>query len=210
MRLPLIILFMTIVSAVVAQKRLSEGTITFSVMNYDADQRVADSLTALHYFKGAHTRTDLISRIGKTSTFYDSRETLGAITREIGSQRILIPLDALAWADKNAWYTADSIVYLNEQTTVLGYPCSKAKISLRNGDVVYVWYTPSIVLDNKDTEFQMGDLPGLVLSYTFEKGNSKLIYTCININFDPVPIQRFDIPSSGYRILSYTESKKQL
>jgi hypothetical protein len=209
MRLPLIILLITIVSAVVGQKRLSEGTITYTVVNIESDRPIGDSLTAQHFFKGAHTRTDLISKIGRSVTIYDSREANGAILREIGSQRILIPLDVLSWADKNAWYAADSILYSNEESTILGYPCSKATINLRNGGAIDLWFTPSIVLDNKDTEFQMGDLPGVVLKYEFQTENTKLIYVCTNINFDPVPIQRFDIPSSGYRILSYAESKKQ-
>lgn len=210
MRCSFIIFFMTIVLAVVGQKRLSEGTITYTVVSMEANNPRGDSLTAQHFFKGAHTRTDLISKIGRSVTLYDSREAIGAVLREIGAQRILIPLDASSWADKNAWYTADSIVYINEQSTILDYPCSKAKINLRNGDVISVWYTRSLVLDNKDTEFQMGDLPGVVLNYEFQSGGETLIYTCTNINFDPVPIQRFDIPSSGYRILSYAESKKQL
>jgi GLPGLI family protein len=148
--------------------------------------------------------------MGKNITLYDSREALGAIVRDFGSQRILIPLDASAWADKNAWYNPDSIVYINEQQTILNYTCNKARVNLGNGDFILVWYTTSVVLDNNDTEFQMGDVPGLVLSYEFQKGAIKVIYTAINLNFDPVPIQRFDIPSSGYRVLSYAESKKQL
>jgi hypothetical protein len=55
----------------------------------------------------------------------------------------------------------------------------------------------------------MGDLPGLVLSYEFQSGLTRVVYTTKELNFDPVPIQKFDIPSSGYRILSYSESKKQ-
>jgi GLPGLI family protein len=210
MRIPLVILLWSIVSAVVGQKRLSEGSLSFSVLTYQDNKRIGDSLTAQHFFKGAHTRTDLVGRTGKTTTFYDSREELGAIVRDFGSQKILIPLDATAWADKNAWYNPDNIIYLNEQLTILNYPCSKARINLRNGDFIHVWYTTAVVLDNKDTEFQMGDLPGLVLSYEFQKGATKVIYMGINLNFDPVPIQRFDIPSSGYRILSYAESKKEL
>jgi hypothetical protein len=92
----------------------------------------------------------------------------------------------------------------------LEYPCKKALVNLGNGDHISVWYTTSVVLENKDTEFQMGDLPGLVLAYEYQKGATRVVYTPIGLNFDPVPIQKFDIPSSGYRILSYTESKKQL
>jgi hypothetical protein len=210
MRIPLVILLWSIASAVVGQKRLSEGNLTFSVLTYKGDQRIGDSLTAQHFFKGAHTRTDLTGSIGRTITLYDSREELGAIIRDFGSQKILIPLDALTWADKNAWYNPDSILYLDEQKTILDYPCKKAQFKLRNGGVIDVWYTSAIVLDNKDTEFQMGDLPGLVLSYEYQVDETKIIYRSLNLNFDPVPIQKFDIPSSGYRILSYAESKKQL
>jgi hypothetical protein len=81
---------------------------------------------------------------------------------------------------------------------------------LRNGDFIFVWFTTTVVLDNKDTEFQMGDLPGLALSYEYQNGATKVVYTPNSLSFDPVPIQKFDIPSSGYRILSYSESKKQL
>jgi GLPGLI family protein len=209
MRLSLVILLWSIALAVVGQKRLSEGGISFSVLTYKDNQRIGDSLTAQHYFKGAHTRTDLFGSSGKTITIYDSREELGAIVRDFGSQRILIPLDAFSWADKNAWYTSDSIVYLNEQQTILEYPCNKARVNLSNGNSVVVWYTTAVALDNKDTEFQMGDLPGLVLSYEFQNGLTRVVYTTKELNFDPVPIQKFDIPSSGYRILSYSESKKQ-
>jgi hypothetical protein len=210
MRISLVILLWSIASAVVGQKRLSEGSISYSVLTFQDNQRIGDSLTAQHFFKGAHTRTDLIGGMGKTTTLYDSREAIGAIVRDFGSQRILIPLDASAWSDKNAWYNPDSIVYINEQQTILNFPCSKARINLSNGDFIHVWFTTAVVLDNKDTEFQMGELPGLVLSYEYQKGITKVVYTGINLNFDPVPIQRFDIPSSGYRILSYAESKKQL
>jgi hypothetical protein len=210
MRIPLVILLCSIASTVVGQKRLSEGNLSYSVLTFQEGQRIGDSLTAQHFFKGAHTRTDLIGGMGKNITLYDSREALGAIVRDFGSQRILIPLDASAWADKNAWYNPDSIVYINEQQTILNYTCNKARVNLGNGDFILVWYTTSVVLDNNDTEFQMGDVPGLVLSYEFQKGAIKVIYTAINLNFDPVPIQRFDIPSSGYRVLSYAESKKQL
>lgn len=210
MRITLFILFLATALAVVGQKRLSEGSLSFSVVTYKQNQVVGDSLTALHLFKGAHTRTDLSGSIGKTITVYDSREEIGAIVREFGGQKILIPLDASSWADKNAWYSPDSIQYTNEEQTLLNYPCKRAQIKLRSGALLRVWYTPSIVLDNKDTEFQLGDLPGVVLAYDYENGGTIVRYTILFLNFDPVPIQKFDIPNSGYRILSYAESKKQL
>jgi hypothetical protein len=196
-------------SVVVGQKRLSEGALVFSVITTKQGLLVGDTLIAQHYFKGAHTRTDLIGIVGKSVTLYDSREGLGAIVREFGSQKILIPLDTSSWSDKNAWYKASSISYSTDENKLLGYACKKASIKLTEGGQLEIWYTPEVVLDNIDTEFQMGDIPGLVLSYEYIIDETRVIYIARSLNFDPVPIQKFEIPNAGYRILSYAESKKQ-
>lgn len=209
MRLPLFILFLAITSVVVGQKRLSEGSLVFSVVTTKKDLPVGDTLIAQHYFKGAHTRTDLTGIVGKSVTLYDSREGLGAIIREFGSQKILIPLDTSSWSDKNAWYKASSISYSTDEQKLLGYACKKASIKLLEGGQLEIWYTPEVVLDNIDTEFQMGDIPGLVLSYEYIMDETRVIYMARSLNFDPVPIQKFEIPNAGYRILSYADSKKQ-
>jgi hypothetical protein len=40
-------------------------------------------------------------------------------------------------------------------------------------------------------------------------GNLKVTYTVAKINFNPVPAAKFDLPRSGYRVLTYEESKGQ-
>jgi hypothetical protein len=209
MRLPIVIFLLGMAFTAIGQKRLSEGNMTFSVITTTAGNAVGDTLVALHYFKGAHIRTDLIGSIGRTTTIYDTRETTGAIIRDFGSQKILIPLDDTAWTDRNSWYANAKISYKDDEKILLGYSCKRANIQLDGGAVLEVFFTTEVKLDNSDTEFQMENLPGLVLSYTYTKDQKTVAYIAESLNFDPVPIQRFDIPSSGYRILSYAESKKQ-
>jgi hypothetical protein len=209
MRLSLFILFLAITSVVVGQKRLSEGSLVFEVVTTKKDLLVGDTLIAQHLFKGAHSRTEISGAAGSSITLYDSREGLGAIVREFGSQKILIPLDTASWSDKNAWYRASSISYSTDEQKLLGYACKKATIKLLAGGLLQVWFTPEVVLDNNDTEFQMGDIAGLVLSYEYITDEMRVIYMARSLNFDPVPIQKFDIPNAGYRVLSYAESKKQ-
>jgi hypothetical protein len=48
----------------------------------------------------------------------------------------------------------------------------------------------------------------MVLQFSYTKEKMMVVYTATAINFDPVPIQKFDLPSSGYRVLSYEDSKK--
>ena len=209
MRLSLFILFLAITSVVVGQKRLSEGSLVFEVVTTKKDLLVGDTLIAQHLFKGAHSRTEISGTAGSSITLYDSREGLGAIVREFGSQKILIPLDTASWSDKNAWYRASSISYSTDEQKLLGYACKKATIKLLAGGQLQIWFTPEVVLDNNDTEFQMGDIAGLVLSYEYITDEMRVIYVARSLNFDPVPIQKFDIPNAGYRVLSYAESKKQ-
>jgi hypothetical protein len=208
MRTIFLIFFLATTLVVAGQKRLSEGSMTFSVINLKAGKPEGDTLSSIHYFKGAHLRTDLIGKLGNAVTIYDTRETKGAIIRDFGSQKILIPLDETAWQDRNSWFANSVIEYLPQEQLLLGYPCKMAKLTMVNGAAIEVMYTSEVKLENTNTEFQFGDLPGLVLAYTYTKGDMTVIYKPISLNFDPVPIQKFDIPNSGYRLLDYKESKK--
>lgn len=209
LRFSLVIFFWVANLAAIGQKRFSEGSITFSVLTFNNQNVVADSLIAQHIVKGAHIRTDLIGAVGKAVTIYDSREGVGAVLREFGAQKILIPLDAFSWEDKNAWAKSSSISFVDEQRDFLGYACKKAILQLQNGALLHVYYTPDVILDNSDAEFQLNGIPGLVMFYEYIADGKRVRYESRALNFDPVPIQRFDIPNSGYRILTYAESKKQ-
>jgi hypothetical protein len=51
-------------------------------------------------------------------------------------------------------------------------------------------------------------LEGLPLEYELINGNFKIHYTASKINLNPVPASKFDMPKSGYREMTYEESKK--
>jgi hypothetical protein len=57
--------------------------------------------------------------------------------------------------------------------------------------------------------FQFGKLPGLALEFSSVSGNKAVKYNVLSINFEPVPIQIFDLPTSGYRVMSFEESRKK-
>jgi hypothetical protein len=60
-----------------------------------------------------------------------------------------------------------------------------------------------LIPENWDMEIQFSTLGGIVLEYESTIGQNKVNYTATNLNFDPVPIQKFDVPQSGYRISTY-------
>ena len=45
------------------------------------------------------------------------------------------------------------------------------------------------------------------MQYEANLGKQKVTYTVSTINFNPVPAAKFDVPKSGYRVMTYEESK---
>ena len=201
-------IFFFVVASSTAQKRFSEGTIAFTVSTFVDGKKIADDATAVHMTKGGHVRAEMSSSIGKTITIFDTREGKGAVIRELGSQKILIPINRDNWAEINAKFQNIVYTFPEESEVLIGFKCNRASAMLKDSTLIDVFYTGEISTENPEVDSQFGSLPGMALQFSFTKGNTMVVYTATAINFDPVPIQKFDVPSTGYRVLSYQESKK--
>ena len=201
-------IFFFVVASSVAQKRFSEGSIVFKVSTFVDGVKIAEDATAIHMTKGGHVRSEIISSLGKTITIFDTREGKGAVLRELGSQKILIPLNRRNWAETNAKFQDLAYAFSEDSKELIGFMCTRATAILKDSTVIGVFYTKEISTENPEVDSQFGSLPGMALEFSYTKGNTIVVYTATAINFDPVPIQKFDVPNSGYRVLSYEESKK--
>jgi GLPGLI family protein len=200
-------LFFAVIPSI-AQKRFSEGTIVFKVATFVDGIKIGEDASAIQMTKGGHLRSEMSSSIGKTITIFDAREGRGAVIRELGSQKILVPLNRENWAETNAKFQGLTYAFLKDSMELIGFKCSKANAVLKDSTVMNVFYTREISTENPEVDSQFGTLPGMVLEFSYTKGNTTVVYTATSINFDPVPIQKFDVPSGGYRVLSYEDSKK--
>jgi GLPGLI family protein len=214
--LVLIVFLAMIALPSMAQKRLSEGTISYDiVINTGSDKPQGadflDGATSAVYIKGPKTRTEMVSPLGTQSTIIDGTKNTIVILKEYGEQKYLINLKPEDWKDANKKYEDVSFTYDNSASkTILGYKASKAIGKLKDGTTFTVWYTTDLFPENKDFQYANKDLPGLALEYETNMGNLKVTYTVSKISFSPVPAAKFDIPKSGYRMLTYNESKKGL
>ncbi len=208
----LALLFLIISSPSWAQKKFTEGTISYDiVINTSSDKPQAadllDGATSTVYIKGGKTRTEMVSSLGVQSTIIDEVSNKVQILKEYGGQKYLINMTAADWADANKKFENVSFTYNDDTKTILGYTCKKAIGKLADGTEFTVWYTPSLVLGNKDFQFANRSLPGLAMQYESIIGNLKVTYTVSKISTNPVPAAKFDIPHSGYRVMTYEESK---
>lgn len=195
-----------------AQKKFSEGTINYDiVINTGTDKPQAadffDGATSTVYIKGAKSRTEMVSSLGTQSTIIDGAKDAIVILKEYGDQKYMIQLTSGDWKEANKRYEGVTFTYLNDTKTILGYTCKKAIGKLTDGTGFTVWYTTDLAPDNKDFQTANKALPGLAMEYEAAMGRLNVTYTVSKISFNPVPVAKFDLPKSGYRVMTYAESK---
>ena len=209
--LSLIAAFAFLVSPVLAQKKLTEGTISYDiVINTGSDKPQAadflDGATSTVYIKGPKSRTDMVSSLGTQATIIDGAKNSINILKEFGEQKYLIQMTPANFKEANKRFENVTFTYLKDEKTILGYKVKKAIGKLDNGSTFTVWYTTDLVPENKDFQYVNRGLPGLAMEYESTVGNLQVTYTVSKISLNPVPAAKFDLPKSGYRVMTYEES----
>lgn len=197
-----------------AQKKITEGTISYDIKinTGKSDPQIADMFdgaTSIVYIKGPHTRSEMISSLGTQSTIIDGSTGNVTVLKEYGDQKYMIPMTPANWKEANKKYDGITFVMADEFKTIAGYRSQKAIGALKDGTKFTVFFTRELVPENTDFQYANKGLPGLVMEYESELGNMKVTYTVADINFNPVSITKFELPKSGFRIVSYNESKGQ-
>ncbi len=197
-----------------AQKKFTEGTVTYDIIiNTGSDKPQAadffDGATSTIYLKGMKSRTEMVSSLGTQATIIDAAKNTIAVLKEFGEQKYLIQMTPANYRDANKRFENVSFTYLNDEKTIIGYKCKKAVGKLANGSTFTVWYTTDLVPENKDFQYVNRSLPGLAMEYESAVGNLQVTYKASKISFNPVPASKFDLPRSGYRVMTYEESKGQ-
>lgn len=195
-----------------AQKVLSEGSLVYnmSVETGAGEPKMADMFdgaTTAIYLKGNQSRSELVSSLGSEATLYNASTGQGTILKDYSGQKLMITLTPQNWEDINKKY--EGIVFENtgESATISGFNCKKAIAKLKDGTSFIVFYTTDATVSNKSYDAQFKTLPGLAVQYEKQSGKMKLKFTLSKINYNSVPASKFEIPKSGYRVLTYEETK---
>lgn len=196
-----------------AQKRLSEATITYNIVintNNTAPQAadLLDGATSVIYLKGNSSRSEMISSLGTQATVIDGKTGNVTVLKNYGEQKYMIKMTPENWKEANKKYEGITFSYFNEYKMIAGYNCQKAIGRLADSSTFTVYFTKDLVPMNKDFEYLNRNLPGLAMQYEASQGNKMLTYTVSSINFNPVSQLKFDLPKTGYRVMTYEESKR--
>lgn len=195
-----------------AQRKLTDATITYDIVinTNNSTPKAADMLdgaVSVIYLKGTSSRSEMISSLGTQSTIIDGKTGNVTILKDYGEQKYMINLTPANWKATNKKYDGITFTYENEFKTIAGYNCQKAVGKLTDGSTFTVFFTKDLLPVNKDFQYLNKDLPGLAMQYEASFGSQKVTYTVSNINFNLVPTTKFDAPKSGYRVMTYEESR---
>ena len=204
--------FILISSSTSAQKTLTEGTLVYnmSVETGSGEPKMADMFdgaTTTIYLKGTMSRTELVSSLGSEATIHNASTGTGVILKDYSGQKLMITLTPQNWAQNNSKY--EGIVFENTGVTekIAGFTCNKAIAKLKNGESFTVYFTTEVNVANKSYDAQFKTLQGLPVQYEMQSGKMILKFTLASISYNPVSSSQFEIPKSGYRVLTYEETK---
>ena len=186
----------------------SDCTVTFNISIEDAkaDPKAIRSMAGAAktvYIKGTQIRSDLLTSGYNQSTFINVKSDTIIILREIGTAKYITYLSGDKRREQDKKFEGVVFNDAREKKTILGYECTKVVATLKDGSVYNAFYTPLINLLTNQYEYQFEELPGLVLEYEELLGNgkTKIKYTASKISFLPIPAAKFDVTTTGYRIL---------
>lgn len=195
-----------------AQKSISEGTISYNLSSQsDNKSPQTDPLsgaTNTIYLKGTLSRTDMVSALGKETTIFDAKTGTGVILKEYSGQKLMITLTKDNWVSQNKKF--DGIVFTSttETKTIANYNCKKVIGKLKDGSAITVFYAPELYVNNKEYNQTFKNLQGLPVEYEFQSGSLKFKYTLIEVDFGVISSSKFELPKTGYRVISYDENRK--
>jgi len=196
-----------------SQKKVSELTLVYNyaVLSVASEPAPpANGIAATHsiYVKGNMSRSQLQSAQFSSATIYDNKTGIAVVLREVSGQKLLIRMTPENWEDKNKRYQGLQYTPTGTSKVIAGYHCQQATAKTLDGFSITVFYTTELIPDNKEYDPQFKNLEGLPLEYEITNGHVVIRYTLASINLNPVPASRFDIPKSGYREMTYDESKR--
>ena len=206
------VVFFLVSTGAAAQRRLTEATISYDIVINTTNKTpqaadLLDGATSVVYLKSNSSRSDMISSLGTQATIVDGKTGNVTVLKEYGDQKYMITMTRENWKESNKKYEGITFSYVEEYKTIAGYNCQKAVGTLTDGSTFNVYFTRDLVPVNKDFQYLNRNLPGLAMQYEATLGNMLVTYTVSSINLNPVQQSKFDLPKSGYRVMTYEESK---
>jgi GLPGLI family protein len=201
------ILVLLSTTKLLAQKVITDATIVYDITVVTGNKTVEigdafDGATTTVYMKGMQSRSEMSSSLLAKTTIFDGRGNTATVLTESGGEKYMTNYTADSWKTMNAKFDSSTYTVTDETKTILGYACKKAIVKLKSGAEFVVYFTTELEAASKEYNPMFRGLGGFPLQYESQLGKKKVTFTASKINFNAVPTSKFDLPKSGYKVLS--------
>ncbi|HVB02121.1 MAG TPA: hypothetical protein VNE41_00240 [Chitinophagaceae bacterium] len=209
--LSLLVMTLSASGPLYAQRIFSEGMILYDVrvdepLNLRNQGTVQFSGSKMELMVNSKmSRTDLIVGAIDRVVIRNAADTTAVAMIDRGPEKYLMRLTPAMVKNELAVYAGMKFQDGHTQRKIAGYNCLKAVGKTRAGNTVTVFYTPDLVPGNPDYFPEFVGLKGVPLEFRTRIGGLKMIMTASQVNLTPQPASEFDIPTSGYKIISEEE-----
>ena len=185
------------------QKIIGDCSITYTVSSADNTRKKnLEGAEKKIFIRGKQIRIDLNSNTFNQTIFYNDNTGEATVLKSIGESKYISTYTTEDWQKQNTVYNGIKVSFSNNTKKILNYTCKEAMIQLTNGTSYLVYYIPDLLPLVTENTFEFKNIPGLILEYQTNVRDEKIQYVASRISFDPVPAFRFNVPTSGYKVLN--------
>jgi len=92
---------------------------------------------------------------------------------------------------------------------LVGHTCKKAIGTTPDGKTFEVYYAPDLIPENKHYNRRFVNLKGIPLQFEIiTRTGAKMMVTATSLDLHPVPSSMFEVPVSGYKVISKEELQR--
>lgn len=206
MKSKIVLLFLLVGSYVASygQKVIGDCTISYNILvDKNGTSEYINNARKTVYIKGKHVRTDLVSPSFSQTIIFNNSTGEAVVLKEVGANKYISTFDGKSWKEKNKQFENIRTTFSDEYQKILGYDCRKATSTLKDGKTIIIYYTTAIVPSTQENPYEFKNIPGIVLQYQseLEGANQTVTFQASKLDLSPVPMSKYDIPKSGYRVL---------
>ena len=192
-----------------SQRLISDATLKYNIVikkNGDKNNNITPNATYQLFIKGSQTKSDFVNSIGTETTIYNNKTEKGVILKEYSGQKLMINLTKQDWLTQNQLFRNIDFKFENTEKKINGTVCKIATASLQNGGKLTVYYDTAINVLNNNYTIAFPAIPGIPVQFENFNNGITYVYTLAGINYDLLSSNVFDIPKSGYRVISYQDA----
>jgi hypothetical protein len=191
----------------IGQRIVSEARLLYTVTAYPEKgmEKLAEAFTNTTqtvWLRGNLARIDFSAPLREQTTFYNAATGSATILRTSGEDKYQWNFDAEGWKENNKKWADAHYKETGETLEISGFLSKKIIATLKDSNVVTIYYTPQLVPLSRGYDVLFAPLEGVAVQYEMLVDGLKVVYTLQSLQTGPVGASRFDIPTGGYKTMA--------